>query len=92
MDNMLHGIPLLVLMLILTTIAVSTLTWSMRRLALRAQFLVLLVLGVLIGFLFLILVQVPDFPHWLAISLIMIVFVACQFGLRIFLRSLKKEE
>jgi len=90
--NMLHGIPLLVLILVLTTIAVSALTWSMRRLGLRAQFLVLLVLGVLIGFLFLILVQVPDFPHWLGISLIMIVFVACQFGLRIFLRSLKKEE
>ena len=90
--NMLQGIPLLVLILILTTMAVSALTWSMRRLGLRAQFLVLLVLGVLIGFLFLILVQVPDFPHWLGISLIMIVFVACQFGLRIFLRSLKKEE
>jgi ABC-type Fe3+ transport system permease subunit len=91
-DNMLQGVPLLVVILILTTIAVSALTWSMRRLGLRAQFLVLLVLGVLIGFLFLILVQVPDFPHWLAILLIMIVFVACQFGLRIFLQTLNKEE
>jgi FtsH-binding integral membrane protein len=91
-DTVLQGVPLLVLILILTTIAVSALTWSMRRLGLRAQFLVLLVLGVLIGFLFLILVQVPDFPHWLAISLIMVVFVACQFGLRIFLQSLKKEQ
>jgi Na+/citrate or Na+/malate symporter len=85
-------IPLLVLILILAMVVVSTLTWSMRRLGLRAQFLVLLVLGVLIGFLFLILVQVPSFPHWLGISLMMIVFVACPFGVRIFLRSLKKEE
>jgi hypothetical protein len=89
---MAHGIPLLVLILILTTIAVSVLTWSMRRLGLHAQFLLLLTLGVLIGFLFLILVQVPGFPHWLGISLIMIVLVASQFGLRIFLQSLKKEE
>ncbi len=89
---MLQGIPLLVLILVLTTVGVSVLTWSMRRLSLRAQFLALLVLGVLIGFLFLILVQVPDIPHWLAISLIMIVFVASLFGLRIFLRSLRKEE
>lgn len=89
---MLQGFPLLVLILILTTIAVSALTWSMRRLGLRAQFLVLLVLGVLIGFLFLILVQVPNFPHWLGISLIAIVFVASLFGVRIFLRSLKKED
>ncbi|HXZ12780.1 MAG TPA: hypothetical protein VEG64_10330 [Candidatus Sulfotelmatobacter sp.] len=88
---MLQGIPLLVLILFVSTIAVSALTWSMRRWSLRAQFLVLLGLGVFIGFLFLTLVQFPDFPHWLGISLIVIVFVASQFGLRIFLRSLKKE-
>jgi hypothetical protein len=88
---MLQGIPLLVLILIVSTIAVSALTWSMRRWKLRAQFMVLLGLGVLIGFLFLTLVQIPNFPHWLGISLIMIVFVASQFGLRIFLRSLRKE-
>jgi hypothetical protein len=88
---MLHGIPLLVLILILSTVAVSVLTWSMRRWNLHIQFLVLLGLGVLIGFLFLTLVQIPDFPHWIGISLIVIVFVASQFGLRIFLRSLKKE-
>jgi len=88
---MLHGIPLLVLILIVSTIAVSALIWSMRRLKLRAQFLVLLGLGLMIGFLFLILVQLPDFPRWLGISLITIVFVASQFGVRIFLRSLKNE-
>jgi hypothetical protein len=88
---MTHGIPLLILILIAAMMAVSALTWSMRRLALRAQFLVLLGLGVSIGFLFLILVQFPDFPHWLGISLIVVVFVAGQFGLRIFLRGLKKE-
>ena len=88
---MFQGIPLLVLILIVSTIAVSLLTWSMRRWSLRMQFLALLGLGVSIGFLFLTLVQIPDFPHWLGISLIMIVFVASQFGLWIFLRSLKKE-
>jgi hypothetical protein len=88
---MLHGIPLLIAILVVSTVAVSVLTWGMRRWNLRIQFLVLLGLGVLIGFLFLTLVQIPDFPHWVAISLIMIVFVASQFGLRIFLRSLKKE-
>jgi hypothetical protein len=89
---MLQGIPLLIGLLILSVIFVSGLTWSMRRLGLRAQFLVLLGLGVLIGFLFLVLVQVPGFPRWVGICLVMIVFVASQFGLRIFLRSLKKEE
>jgi len=88
---MLQGIPLLVLILIASTIAVSALIWSMRRWSLRVQFLVLLCLGVLIGFLFMTLVQIPEFPHWLGISLIMIVFVASQFGLRIFLQGLKKE-
>jgi len=88
---MFQGILLLVVILIASTIAVSLLTWSMRRWSLRMQFLVLLGLGVSIGFLFLTLVQIPDFPHWLGISLIMIVFVASQFGLWIFLRSLKKE-
>lgn len=89
--NMLHGIPLLVLILIASTIAIAALTWSMRRLNPRAQFLVLLGLGISIGFLFLILVQFPDFPHWLGITLIAIVFVAGQFGVRIFMSSLKKE-
>lgn len=88
---MIHGIPLLIAILVAAAIAVSALTWGMRRLALRAQFLVLLGLGISIGFLFLILVQFPDFPHWLGISLIVVVFVASQFGLRIFLQGLKKE-
>lgn len=88
---MLHQIPLLILTLIVAIIGVSALTWSMRRFGLRAQFLVLLGLGLSIGFLFLILVQLPDFPRWLGISLIVIVFVASQFGVQIFLRSLKKE-
>jgi hypothetical protein len=88
---MLQGIPLLIVILIASTVLVSVLIWSMRRWNLRVQFLVLLGLGVLIGFLFLTLVQVPHFPHWLGISLIMVVFVASQFGLRIFLQSLKKE-
>jgi hypothetical protein len=87
-----HGIPLLIVLLLISTAVVSVLVSSMQRLGLRAQFLVLLGLGVSIGFLFLILVQVPSFPHWLGISLIMIVFVASLFGSRILLRSLKQEE
>lgn len=88
---MLQGIPLLILILIVSTIVVSVLMWSMRRWTLHVQFLVLLSLGVSIGFLFLTLVQIPSVPRWLGIFLVMIVFVASQFGVRIFLRSLKKE-
>jgi hypothetical protein len=86
-----QGIPLLILILIASTLLVSLLTWSMRSWRPHTQFLILLGLGVLIGFLFLTLVQISDFPHWIGISLIMIVFVASQFGLRIFLRTLKKK-
>jgi NAD/NADP transhydrogenase beta subunit len=65
---------------------------AMRKLALRPQFMVLLVLGVSIGFIFLIMVQMPEFPQWLGVTLVVIVFIASLFGTRIFLRSLAQDE
>ena len=65
---------------------------AMRKLALRPQFMVLLVLGVSIGFIFLIMVQMPEFPQWLGVTLLVIVFIASFFGVRIFLRSVAQEE
>jgi hypothetical protein len=57
----------------------------------RAQFLVSLVLGLSIGFTFLVMVQLSNFPHWLGISLV-VGFTASPFATRSFLRSLKQEE
>jgi hypothetical protein len=70
------------------TAGIFLLTWSMRRLGLRAQFVVLLALGILIGFIFMTIVQVPGIPSWVGISLIVIGFIAGLFGVRILLRSL----
>ena len=72
--------------------AVAIVIWRMRRLNPRAQFLVLLALGVSIGFLLMIVVQVPDFPHWLAALMVLVVFIAAPFATRTFMRSLKQEE
>lgn len=72
--------------------AVGIAIWQMRRLKLRTQFLVLVALGVSIGFLLMIVVQVPEFPHWLAGLMILVVFVAAPFATRTFMRSLKQEE
>jgi hypothetical protein len=76
------------LILAAATAGIILLTWSMRRLGLRAQFVVLLALGILIGFIFMTIVQVPGIPPWVGISLIVVVFIAGLFGVRIFLRSL----
>ena len=65
---------------------------AMRKIGLRPQFMVLLVLGVSIGFIFLIMVQMPEFPQWLGVTLLVIVFIASFFGVRIFLRSVAQEE
>jgi len=82
--------------LLLIPIAVAAgmvlLVRTMRRLALRPQFMVLLVLGVSIGFIFLVMVQMPGFPQWLGVTLLVIVFIASFFGVRIFLRSVAQEE
>ena len=76
------------LILAAATAGIILLTWSMRRLGLRAQFVVLLALGILVGFIFMTIVQVPGFPPWVGISLIVVVFIAGLFGVRIFMRSL----
>jgi hypothetical protein len=82
----------LIAIAVVAAAGVFLLTRAMQRLGLRAQFLVLIVLGISIGFIFLMIVQVPSIPHWLGISLVMVVFVASLFGTRIFLRGLAQEE
>ncbi|MFY9803290.1 MAG: hypothetical protein WA211_02060 [Candidatus Acidiferrales bacterium] len=83
------------LLLGITTAAllcVFLLVRSMHRLSLRVQFLVLLGMGVTIGFIFLVMVQMPSFPEWFGVSLIILVFMASLFGTRIFLRSMAQED
>jgi hypothetical protein len=74
------------------TAGLFLLTRIMQGLSLRVQFGVLLGLGVTIGFVFLMMVQMASFPMWLGISLVTVVFIASLFGTRIFLRSLMQEE
>jgi hypothetical protein len=83
---------LLTVIALSATAGVFMLTRIMRGLSLRAQFGVLLGLGVAIGFIFLMMVQMAWFPMWLGISLVTVVFIASLFGTRIFLRSLAQEE
>ena len=83
---------LLLLILIAAVIAVFLLIRAMHRLKPRTQFMVLLVMGVSIGFIFLIMVQMPKFPQWLGITLVLVVFIASLFGTRIFLRSVAQDE
>ena len=84
--------PLLIGIAIAALIGVSLLVRGMQRLSLRAQFMVLLGLGVTIGFIFLVMVQMPSFPEWFGVSLMLVVFVASLFGTRIFLRSMEQED
>jgi hypothetical protein len=84
---------LLLILIALSAVAgIFLLTRIMHKLPLRAQFGILLGLGVAIGFIFLMMVQMAAFPNWLGISLVTVVFVASLFGTRIFLRSLGQEE
>ena len=83
---------LMILIALGATAALFLLTRMMHGLSLRAQFGVLLGLGVTIGFVFLMMVQMASFPMWLGISLVTVVFIASLFGTRIFLRSLAQEE
>jgi len=71
---------------------VLLLTRSMRRRKPRVQLLVLLGLGLSIGVTFLVMVQLPQFPEWLGISLMVVVFTAWPFAIRSFLRSVKQED
>jgi hypothetical protein len=56
------------------------------------NFMVLLILGGSIGFIFLVMMQMPEFPQWLGVTLLLIVFIPSFFGVRIFLRSAALEE
>ena len=83
---------LLIGIAIAALLGVFLLVRSMHRLKLRAQFMVLLGLGVTIGFIFLVMVQMPTFPEWFGVSLMAVVFVASLFGRRIFLLSMSQED
>jgi L-lactate permease len=83
---------LLIGIAIAALLGVFLLVRSMRGLKLRAQFMVLLGLGVTIGFIFLVMVQLPAFPEWFGVSLVVVVFIASLFGTRIFMNSLAQED
>jgi len=84
--------PSLIGIAIASLLGVFLLVRGMQRLSLRVQFMVLLGMGVTIGFIFLVMVQMPSFPEWFGVSLMLVVFVASLFGTRIFLRSLSQED
>jgi FtsH-binding integral membrane protein len=88
----LSGPMLLVVIPLAFAAGVVLLTRSMHRMNPRAQFLVLLGLGVSVGFTFLVMVQLPEFPPWLGISLMVVVFTASPFAVRTFVRSVKQED
>src|ERR1700728_4242514 len=83
-------------LLLLTPIAVAAgmvlLIRAKRKLALRPPIMVVLLMGVSICFIFLVMVQMPEFPQWLGVTLVVIVFIASLFGTRIFLRSVAQDE
>jgi membrane protein implicated in regulation of membrane protease activity len=83
---------LLVLIAVAATACVFLLVRGLHRFTLRVQFTVLLGLGVSIGFILLVMVQMPSFPHWLGVSLMVVVFAASLFGVRIFMRNLAQED
>ena len=83
---------LLLMIPIGVAVGMVLLTRAMRHLALRPQFMVLLILGVSIGFIFFVIAQMPEFPQWLGVTLVVIVFIASLFGTRIFLRSVAQDE
>jgi uncharacterized membrane protein AbrB (regulator of aidB expression) len=82
----------LILIPLAVAVGVVVLMRSMHRMRPRAQFLVLLVLGVIIGFTFLVMVQLPQFPPWLGVSLMVVVVTASPFAIRTFMRSLTQED
>jgi hypothetical protein len=71
---------------------IAFLVWCTRRLSLRAQFLVLLVMGISISFVLLMIVQLPEYRPWLETLLVLIVFMASPIAIHIFLRGLAEEE
>lgn len=84
--------PLLIGISIASLLGALLLVRGMHKLSLRVQFMILLGMGVTIGFIFLVMVQMPSFPEWFGVSLIAAVFIASLFGTRIFLRSMAQED
>jgi hypothetical protein len=72
--------------------AVLFLVWCVRKLSLLAQFLILLAMGVLMSFLLLMIVQLPEYRSWLATLLVLMVFLASPIAVGLFLQSLKTDE
>jgi FtsH-binding integral membrane protein len=87
-----NGVPMLVGIPIAALVVLIVLIRSMHRLGLRVQFMVLLAMGVSIGFILLVMVQRPSFPQWLGVLLMALVMLASTLGTRIFLRSLAQED
>lgn len=67
-------------------------TWCTRKLSLAVQFLLLVGMGVSIGFLFLTIVQLPEYRGRLATLLVVMIFVASPIAVRLFLRVLKEDD
>jgi FlaA1/EpsC-like NDP-sugar epimerase len=84
--------PALIAVALTALVIVFLLVRSMYRLPLRAQFMVLLGIGVSISFILLVMVQAPHFPEGLGVGLVVCVFIASLFGTRTFLRSLAEDE
>ena len=82
----------LLLLIFAAAALVCFLLWSTRRLSPRVQFLILLAMGVFLSFLFLMIVQLPEYRSWLATLSVLMVFIASPFAVRIFLRSLAEQE
>ena len=73
-------------------VLVLSVVWCTRRLSLAAQFLLLLGMGVCIGFVFLTIVQLPEYRWRTATLLVLMIFIASPIAVRLFLRVLTKEE
>lgn len=65
---------------------------SMGGMRARSQMMVLAGLGLVIGFTFFVMVQLPGFPQWLGISLVVVALVAAPFATRSALRSVMQED
>lgn len=81
-----------VLLVVLAAAGVLVLGWGTRKRSLFTQFLVLLSMGVLISFLLLAMVQLPEGRPWLETLLVVIVFAASPVAVRLFLRGLYSED
>jgi len=71
---------------------VIALVRSMNRMRPRTQMMVLAGLGLIIGFTFFVMVQLPEFPQWLGISLVVVALVAAPFATRSALCSVMQED